>query len=776
MLVLCMIWTFLFDLGALLQKDIRKMLIFSNIAGLGFIGAGYLLEEGGKLLGTQELLNYVIMRTLMFLTIASLAGKAKNFDIDSLKGRGTILKGQGILYTLAVVAVLGVSPIKSLTARLDIFYNMIKESDIMAAVIGFLAVIIEFCYFFRSVQKIMFAPYEGEKADLRDNFLSYFVGALAILACVFNHEVQHYIQDFVGVNAESLSEPWPREIVTLAISAFVVYTVAKFSKSFGGILAVAATAYAAMDITKEYINNISSIKYLIATLMLWLIVLVVVYIMGTISKEKISGLLFFIIYLSASIIGLVKAESSIEFYEFWELFTISSYFMAVMPSTKEARKSSLTYLLAAVFVGYAMFTGFVVLSKNAGSFEFDKMGEYLTSPASITVAVFALLAIIAGLGLKAELFPLYGWVPGLYASADSSVSALFAGVMSKAGIIGLITVLYVLLKDFEKADSVYMLVAWLGAFTMLFGTMRALMESDAKRLLAYCSISQMGYVITALAIKNSSLGFSAGIYHAVNHMMFKTLLFLCVGAVVLKAGTSDMNKLGGLARKMPVTTVSALIGAFAAAGLPLFSGFNSKWMIYQALISEKNPNYVVIGIIAMVASAGTLLYMLKFIHSIFFGRLPENLQNIKEDSLLTKLSMLILAFVNIVLGIAPNVILKPISDGMRELGLEGVSDFSIVKSLETYNTGVLIFVLVVGILIALFLLSIKPKKEIRKTVPVFAGGDETKYNNITNQEMQIAGINLFDSIVYVIKEFFDAWSFIDKIFLPIRKLLNAGEN
>ncbi|MDI6605006.1 MAG: proton-conducting transporter membrane subunit [Thermoanaerobacteraceae bacterium] len=774
-LILCMLWAFLFDLVALFQKNIRKMLVFSAIAGFGFIAAGYFLKDAGRFLGTQELVNYIIMRSLMFLTIGSMAGSSKY--IDDLKGRGTVLKGQGILYTLAVLAVLGVSPIKSLTVRPDIFYSMIKDGGLVAAVIGFLAVIMEFCYLLRSVQKIMFAPYEDKNIKLKNNFLSYLVGLMAVAACVFNADVQSYIANIIGTKAESISGTWPMVIVILAVSAFVVYAATKLNKIFGGILAVAATAYAAFYATTAYLSNTSSIIHLIGTLMLWLIVLVVVYMIDSIEKDKIAGLFFFTIYLSASIVGLITAASSMEFYEFWELLTISSYFMAVIVSTKEARKAALTYLLAAVSAGYAMFIGFAILSSNAGSFEFDKIREF-TGTIPISIGIAAVLAIIVGLGLKAELFPLYGWVPGLYKSADSSVSALFAGVMSKAGVIGLIIVLYVLLKGFAGANDIYMIVAWLGALTMLFGTMRALMEDDAKRLLAYCSISQMGYVITGLAI-GSSLGFAAGMYHAVNHMMFKTLLFLCIGAVVIRTGTSDMNKLGGLAKKMPVTTGAVVIGAFSAAGIPLFSGFASKWMIYQALISEHNINYVVIGVISMIASTGTILYMLKFIHSIFFGRLPENLQDVKEIGWLMQCTMLILSLVNIVLGVVPGVILKPISDGMAEVGLKGISEsiFSITGVLETYKTNWLIFVLVVLGAVALFFIAITPKRGIpRKTVPVFAGGDEAKYNNITNSEMQISGVNIFDSIVYIMKEFFNAWSFIKRIFSPIGKLLNSGEN
>ena len=182
----------------------------------------------------------------------------------------------------------------------------------------------------------------------------------------------------------------------------------------------------------------------------------------------------------------------------------------------------------------------------------------------------------------------------------------------------------------------------------------ALAQHDFKRLLAFHRISQIGYVITAIGLA-TVLGLEAGLFHAMNHTLFKGLLFLTAGAVLYATGTTDLDKLGGLAKKMPKTAICFLIGAFSISGLPPFNGFASKWMIYQATYQKAaetgNFAYAFVTIVALVVSVMTLASFIKVTQAVFFGQLPKHLEDTKEVPLSMRVPMWIMSALCILSGV-----------------------------------------------------------------------------------------------------------------------------
>ncbi|QLG89888.1 hypothetical protein HQ393_09275 [Chitinibacter bivalviorum] len=284
-----------------------------------------------------------------------------------------------------------------------------------------------------------------------------------------------------------------------------------------------------------------------------------------------------------------------------------------------------------------------------------------------------LALVLLGFGMKAGMFPLGQlWLPDAHSVAPSPISALLSGVMLKTGIYGMIRTLFWMTPDTMPAQEVQywgLAVALIGVVTLFIGTSQSLKQVDAKRLNAYSSIGQIGYIILAIGCARYYLGPNAALHtlallailgaflHVLNHAIFKSLLFLCVGSVQYTTGTKDLDKLGGLFALMPITAVIAGIAAIAVSGVPAFSGFTSKWAIVgSALLSGKAAGiFVIFGVIALVTSAMTLATYVKLYGMTFTSvgvEWNEN-SNVHEVSKVMLAPKLVLAAVCLIQGFCP---------------------------------------------------------------------------------------------------------------------------
>ena len=264
---------------------------------------------------------------------------------------------------------------------------------------------------------------------------------------------------------------------------------------------------------------------------------------------------------------------------------------------------------------------------------------------------------VLGLVLSGDLFNVYVMVEIMTFSAvaPASISLMISGVLTKCGVYGIIRLTYDLFQNISESTVSY-LVTGFGMVTMFICVTMAFNQHNFKRLLAFHSISQVGYVITAVGL-GTPLGLSAGLYHAINHTLFKGLLFLVAGAVQHETGSLDLDDLGGLSKNMPRTTALFLIGAASISGLPPFNGFASKWMIYQALFekagSTGNFFYILACVVALLTSVLTLASFIKVAQSVFFGQRRAKYADVKECPAAMRLPMWVLAIVCVVLGLFP---------------------------------------------------------------------------------------------------------------------------
>lgn len=371
--------------------------------------------------------------------------------------------------------------------------------------------------------------------------------------------------------------------------------------------------------------------------------------------------------------GIVYSQDFISLFFFWEIMTWSS-FMLVIYCCKEAQSVGLKYFVFSAIGAYSILIALVLIYSNLGSVTFIKVFAEFSSM-SFAVQLSTVVLMLIGFGVKSAIMPLHVWAPSAYSRSPLSFTAVFSGVLSKMGVFGIGIVLFKLAAESGYYAYVQNILAWIGALTALLATFYAVFQTDARKLLAYSSVSQLGYIIVGLAI-GTPLSISAGLFLAILHGAFKAVLFFATGAVYYRTGTTDMNAVSGLIRKMPFTFFSALLGIIAVAGVPPLGGFAAKWMLYEALL--ENNNYFLI-IIIFAASTAAFLYLYRFIFSFWLGQEEKETIDVKEVPWTMRAPMVLLALFTLVVGVFPGLLLDPITKAIEYLGIHGM----------TYKTSVL---------------------------------------------------------------------------------------
>lgn len=358
------------------------------------------------------------------------------------------------------------------------------------------------------------------------------------------------------------------------------------------------------------------------------------------------------------ILGAVLARDFLSFYIFLGIMMVSNFFLIIHNGKEISFKAGFKYIIMTLAGGLLILIAILLLYNLGGTFAFSDISKIAAVlPASALSLIFAIFSI--GCLVEAGAVPLHTWLPDAHPAAPSPISALLSGITIKIGAYGIIRMFFTVFKT-PPAQLLTSGIILAGVLSMLFGVVAALKQTDVKRLLAYHSISQMGYILLGIGI-GSGIGLAGGIFHILNHATFKILLFLCMGAVIYATGQRELSKLGGLGRRMPVTLFTFCIAAMAISGIPPFNGFFSKAMISQAV----SGNFI-LKFILVLTTAGTFASFFKLFRHTFLGKLPEKLKNTKEAPLLMLLPMLALTGACFAVGIFPQRILNElISPAMK---------------------------------------------------------------------------------------------------------------
>ncbi len=440
--------------------------------------------------------------------------------------------------------------------------------------------------------------------------------------------------------------------------------------------------------------------------------------------------------------GALLAGSVLVLYLFWGtlLFTVYALLFYGKGDTEaSARKMFLLNGVADFLLLFGLFVLIMYTKQFGTNLEPGQLSYFPTVLKEKFVldnplAIIAFILIAIGALTKAGSFPLHTWIPKAAETAPAESMAFIPASLDK--ILGIYLFVRLCYSMFEIRTNMTLQVIFLsiGAVTILIAVFMALVQNDAAKLLSYLTISQVGYMVLGIA-SGSILGIAGGLFHMINGSFYKSALFLTQGAVQRQTGETNLEKLGGLARAMPVTFLCFAIAGLAISGVPPLNGFVSKWMIYQALvdIGSKNPFFYIFLVVGLFGSVLTLASVLKLAHSIFLGRKPKALEGIKEAPVNLWLPPVIFTCVSLAFGLFAFKLPLPylVSPALSASAIVPQGFFSPLGF-----AALMLILLSVGVLVYFLGGSYAPRK--RK---VFTGAEE-----LTEEEMHFAGPHFYSSI------------------------------
>lgn len=382
--------------------------------------------------------------------------------------------------------------------------------------------------------------------------------------------------------------------------------------------------------------------------------------------------------------GVFLAADWITFFLCWELASVLTL-VIVGHRRGHAFAAGVWYFALSALGSLSLLAGAWWIALHNGSFRIDDSLITLTGwIASGHAAAWPVLGLFSLAFLtKAALFPFHMWPAFAHAEAPDDFSPFLSGVLIKYGVYGLFLVWVPVffhtpegaVRTISGIPWPLYILGWVSALTAVVGTLMAIFTNDAKRLLAWSTVANLGYIGTALSA-HSVLGTAAALFHLANHMVFKGAMFTTVAAVKWRTGEREMHRMGGLALRMPLTFMTFLLAIIAAAGIPPMSGFASKWMIFQALFEKR---LVFQATALFFASTGAFLYLYRALHSIFLGQLSTRHEHVREVPFLMALPMVAFMLALMAVGFAPGLILKPVNWVLASHGLDAVrSNWTIV--------------------------------------------------------------------------------------------------
>ncbi|ACC98688.1 Putative Ech hydrogenase component [Elusimicrobium minutum Pei191] len=337
-----------------------------------------------------------------------------------------------------------------------------------------------------------------------------------------------------------------------------------------------------------------------------------------------------ILTATAGMCGITAARDFFTVYVFLEVIAVCAFTLIAFYNREKGTEGALKYFYLSSLASTAIMFAIAILFLYAGGTSFEHLKSVMASNQANPVVINVFLGIMAcGFMVKTGLVPFHTWTPDAYESASTPVSALLAGIITKAaGAYTLIKIAMMLgiTNHLTAHNPVGKAIMVFGAVSIVAGSVMALYQTSFKRMLAYSSISQMGYIFLAAGL-STPLGLAGAIFHLFNHATFKTALFFNAGALESAAGTSNIKELSGLEKQMPYTSMMSLISMLSTAGIPPLSGFWSKFIIILALWQS---GFYLFAFIALFASVITLAYFLRAQRNIFFGRAEGKMKEVKE--------------------------------------------------------------------------------------------------------------------------------------------------
>ncbi len=398
---------------------------------------------------------------------------------------------------------------------------------------------------------------------------------------------------------------------------------------------------------------------------------------------------------------LLSAGDLISLFIGWELTSWAGLILMLLGGG-QALLAARRYIIYAIAGGMAIFAGLVMTASATGSLQYAEVAAAIASVSTGTLWAITLLFVV-GFAVKMAILPFHLWQPPAYAFSPGPASAFLGAISARMGLfaIGLVVLKLIGLDGFASLslwrDVVDLrdILLWAAAFTAILPTYVAMRQNDARLLLSWHGVGQGGYMLLGLMITDS-LGSAGGLLHVFNYATYQAILLMAVFAVIHRTGTADLNRLGGLVARMPLTFLAMLIGIIGLAGLPPMNGFVSKWMVYRSLVTEGMP---LLFVASVISTLGTVLSVYKLLHNTFLGQLRLEHEYVKEAPWSMTVPMMLLCTVVFVTGVMPGLVLGYIADAQAAIGLTPVA--FVLGGIES-KAGSLDMIWITGVLFAGF--------------------------------------------------------------------------
>lgn len=465
-------------------------------------------------------------------------------------------------------------------------------------------------------------------------------------------------------------------------------------------------------------------------------VLIILYSLGYLhGKRTASSYYSFVLWTLAAAAGAVLSENLLLLLVFWEILSMLLYFLVTMGGEGSAPAANKCFNILG-FSDAAMLLGILFIWMNYGTLSMSA----LRIPTTNALGAVSFFLLFIGAIAKAGAMPLHSWVPEISIPTHSSVMALLPASLDKLLGIYLLARISMNIFVIHSGSWISLVMMIVGAITIIFAVAMALVQHNLKKLLSFHAVSQVGYMVLGIG-SGIPVAMVGGLFHMLNNALYKSGLFLAAGAVEKRAGTTELDKLGGLAALMPVTFITTIVTALSISGVPPFNGFVSKWLVYQGML-DKNGN-VIFLIAAIFGSALTLASFIKVIHSLFLGRRPEKLDNVKEVDFSMQLPMIFIAILCILFGVFARYPLERFIIPSLSITAVDVSTGSIVAVPTSgfWSPTLATALIIVGIVIGLIIYMFGRIGSVRKDENVWVGG-----NILENEEIRIPGTDFYKTV------------------------------
>ncbi len=456
----------------------------------------------------------------------------------------------------------------------------------------------------------------------------------------------------------------------------------------------------------------------------------VLYSIGYFGKEGANPRYYaYLLWTLGAAAGAVMSDNLLMLLIFWEVITVLLYLFVNLGKNKENEAAAKSFAILGLTDAGMTFSIILIgiLFKTLSISELSVMVDDV-----FTGMAFILLFI--GAIAKAGAMPFHSWIPTISESAPGPVMAFLPAALDK--LLGIYLLARITIDIFKLGNTMNLIMMIVGGVTVILSVLMALVQHDIRRLLSFHAVSQVGYMILGIGT-GTIVGIVGGLFHMLNNSIYKSLLFYSAGSVEKQTGTTDLGKLGGLARVMPITFITTVVAAFSISGIPPLNGFFSKWMIYRGVLEVKS---IVFLAIAMFGSALTLASFIKVLHSTFLGTPSKEMQKVKEVPFTMSLPMIALAILCVLFGVfASYPLVNYIFPALENSQYAGFDQAEVLGA-SGWAPDLGAMLLVVGLVVGLIFFYVTKFSKVRVT-PVFIGGEKGD-----TTEMRYSGIEFYKTI------------------------------